>query len=77
MTYNKKKTKYVIDNIERTKKIAKCSYSNNEVKIKLKLIIFITNCNKSRLILTFLIVRIVQILYYNKFKFTCFFFVYR
>jgi hypothetical protein len=58
---------YVINNIGRTKNATNCLSNNDEVKIKLRLIIFTINCNKSRLISTSLIVRIIQILYYNRF----------
>jgi len=58
---------YIIDSIKRTKNAINCSSNNNEVKIKLRLIIFTINYNKSRLTSTSLIVKVVQILYYNRF----------
>jgi len=57
---------YIIDSIKRTKNVANCLNNNDEVKIKLKLIISTINYNKSRSILTSLIVRVVQILYCDK-----------
>jgi len=57
---------YVIDNIERTKNVASCPSNNGEVKIKLEPMIFTINYNKSRSTLTSLIVRIVQISYYDR-----------
>ncbi len=57
---------YVIDSIERTKNATNCSSSNDEVKIELRSMILTINCNKSRLTLASLVVRVVQILYCNK-----------
>lgn len=57
---------YVIDNIERAKNVASCPSSDGEIKIKLRPIIFTMNYNKSRSTLTSLIVRVVQISYYDR-----------
>jgi len=58
---------YVIDSIKRTKNTINCLSNNDEIKIKLRSIIFTINYNKSRLTSTSLIVKVVQISYYNRF----------
>jgi len=57
---------YVINNIKRAKNATNCLSNNDEVKIKLRSMIFTINCNKSRLALTSLVVRVVQISYCNR-----------
>lgn len=55
MACDEKKTSYAIDNIERAKKAAECSCSDDGAKIESRPMISMADCSMSRSISTFLV----------------------
>lgn len=77
MACDEKKTRYAVDGIERAKKAAECPCSDGGAKVGSGPMVPMADCSKSRSVSAFLVVRVVQIPYCDRLRFTCFFLVRR